>query len=63
MANKTQATRQKLVFRLESAKSKPRKPLALMKQTGAGSHRKTTSALRAADKRGIKKLASESESD
>lgn len=63
MANKTLNTRQKLVFRVEATQSKPRKPLSLMKQSGAGSHRKTTSALRQADKQHIKKLASDSESD
>ena len=57
MANKTMGTRQKLVFRLDPVQSKPRNPIALAaKRGGAGSHQKTASAIRQADKQNLKKL-------
>ena len=64
MANKTMGTRQKLVVRLDPALSKPRNPIAqLAKRGGAGSHQKTASALRQAQKRALKKLPNEGEAD
>jgi hypothetical protein len=64
MANKTLGTRQKLVFRLDPASSKPRNPLAQMaKRSGAGSHRKSISALRQALHRALKKTPIEGEPD
>jgi len=64
MANKSSGTRQKLVFRLESAQAKPRNPMAaLAKRSGAGSHRKTSAVLRQAHKQALKKLPTDGEAD
>lgn len=64
MANKTQATRQKLVFRLAPGLSKPRNPLVLnAKRSGAGSHRKSISSVRQALQRALKKTPIEGEPD
>lgn len=64
MANKTQATRQKLVFRLDAKLSKPRNPLALSaKRSGAGSHRKSIASLRQALQRTLKKTPIKGEPD
>lgn len=64
MANKTQATRQKLVFRLTPGLSKPRNPLALKAQrSGAGSHRKSKSSIRQALQRALKKTPIAGEPD
>ncbi|MBR7745737.1 hypothetical protein [Undibacterium baiyunense] len=64
MANKTLGTRQKLVFRLDPAQSKPRNPVAaLAKRGGAGSHQKNAAALRQAQKQALKKLPIDTEQD
>lgn len=64
MANKSLGTRQKLVFRLDPAQTKPRNPLALAaKQSGAGSHQKSTSSIRQAQKINLKKIPIEGEQD
>ncbi|CAN5901106.1 hypothetical protein BH11PSE12_BH11PSE12_09050 [soil metagenome] len=64
MANKTLGTRQKMVFRLDPALSKPRNPHALAAKTsGAGSHQKSVASLRLAQKRALKKTPIESEPD
>jgi dsRNA-specific ribonuclease len=63
MAKKTLQTRQKLVFRIDPAYSKPRNPVALnAKASGAGSHKKPPAALRRAAKQALKKLPTEDES-
>ncbi len=57
MANKSLGTRQKLVFRLDPAQTKPRNPVALAaKQSGAGSHQKSQSSIRQAQKIILKKI-------
>lgn len=57
MANKPQAQRQKLVFRLEPAQLKPRNTVvATAPVTGAGSHAKTPAMLRKKLKQDLKKL-------
>ncbi|MDO8654391.1 MAG: hypothetical protein Q7R66_19645 [Undibacterium sp.] len=64
MANKTLGTRQKLVFRLDPALSKPRNLVAIAaKKSGAGSHQKSISSLRQAQKRVLKKIPVEGEPD
>jgi hypothetical protein len=64
MANKSLGTRQKLVFRLDPVKSKPRNPVALAaKQSGAGSHQKSTSSIRQTHKITLKKIPIEGEQD
>lgn len=60
MANRTHGTRQKMVFRLPA--TRPRNPLALRaRQQAAGPHRKTVGAVRAAQRRAVKKLLGESD--
>ena len=54
MANKTQAKRQKLSFRIEPAQKaiKPRNPLVVpARQRVAGPHKKTGSAIRQEERR------------
>nr|WP_315468546.1 hypothetical protein [uncultured Undibacterium sp.] len=64
MANKSLGTRQKMVFRLDPAASKPRNPIAaLAKRGGAGSHQKNSAALRQAQKQALKKLPTEGDGD
>lgn len=64
MANKSSGARQKLVFRLDPAQTKPRNPMAaLAKRSGAGSHKKTSAVLRQAQKQALKKLPSDGEAD
>jgi len=60
MANRTHGTRQKMVFRVPLAK--PRNVFALQaRQKAAGAHRKDRGALRAAERRVVKKLLGEGE--
>lgn len=59
MANKALATRQKMRIRVDPSQrfNKPRNPVAVAaKQRSAGSHEKTESAKRQADKRALAKL-------
>lgn len=64
MANKSMGTRQKLVFRLDPTQTKPRNPVAaLAKRGGAGSHQKTSAALRQVHKQALKKLPNDGEAD
>jgi hypothetical protein len=64
MANKSLGTRQKMVFRLDPAQSKPRNLVALAaKRSGAGSHQKSVSAIRQRQKLTLKKIPEESEPD
>lgn len=64
MANKSLGTRQKLIFRLDPAQTKPRNPVALAaKQTGAGSHQKSISSIRQTQKINLKKIPIEGEQD
>lgn len=64
MANKSLGTRQKLIFRLDPAQSKPRNPVALAaKQSGAGSHQKSQSSIRQTQKITLKKIPIEAEQD
>ena len=64
MANKTLGTRQKLTFRLDPNQIKPRNPVALAaKQSGAGSHQKSTASIRRTQKISLKKIPIEGEQD
>jgi hypothetical protein len=64
MANKTLATRQKLVFRLDPNQSKPRNRVHMgSQQSGAGSHQKSVSSIRLTQKRLLKKTPVENEPD
>lgn len=64
MANKTVANRQKLVFRLDPALTKPRNNIvAAAKLSGAGSHEKTPAMLRKKLKQELKKLPIDKEVD
>jgi hypothetical protein len=64
MANKSLGTRQKLIFRLDPAQSKPRNPVALAaKQGGAGSHQKSNSSIRQTQKIILKKIPIKGEQD
>ena len=64
MANKSLATRQKLIFRLDPAQSKPRNPVALAaKQSGAGSHQKSQSSIRQTQKIILKKIPIKGDQD
>jgi hypothetical protein len=64
MANKTMGTRQKLVFRLDAAQSKPRNLVVqVMKLSGAGSHKKSNASQRQEHKQALKKLPIDGEAD
>lgn len=64
MANKSLGTRQKLIFRLDPAQTKPRNPVALAaKQSGAGSHQKSNSSIRQTQKIILKKIPIEGDQD
>ncbi|MCU6434986.1 hypothetical protein LPB67_14510 [Undibacterium sp. Jales W-56] len=64
MANKTSGTRQKLTFRLDPSQTKPRNPVAVAaKQRNAGSHQKSPSAVRQAQKLIVKKIPLDGEQD
>ncbi len=65
MANKPKSNRQKLVFRLEPAQTKPRNPLvtSVIRKSGAGLHQKNNSALRKESKQALKNLAIKDEED
>lgn len=65
MANKPNSNRQKLVFRLEPAQTKPRNPLVtqVIYKSGAGLHQKNHSALRQQGKQALKNLAIKDEED
>ncbi len=65
MANKPKSNRQKLVFRLEPAQTKPRNSLvtSVIRKTGAGLHQKNNSALRKESKQALKNLAIKDEED
>lgn len=64
MANKSLGTRQKLVFRLDPAQTKPRNPIALAaKRSGAGRHQKSVSSIRQRQKLVLKKIPEKGDPD
>lgn len=64
MANKSLGTRQKLVFRLDPAQTKPRNPIAVAaKRSGAGSHQKSVSSIRQRQKLVLKKIPEKGDPD
>lgn len=64
MANKSLGTRQKLIFRLDPAQTKPRNPVAVAaKSGGAGSHQKSNSSIRQTQKIILKKIPIEGDQD
>lgn len=64
MANKSMGTRQKLIFRLDPAQTKPRNPVAVAaKPSGAGSHQKSNSSIRQTQKIILKKIPIEGDQD
>jgi hypothetical protein len=64
MANKSLGTRQKLIFRLDPAQTKPRNPVVLAaKQSGAGSHQKSKSSIRQTQKIILKKIPIKGDQD